>query len=233
MTKQHLLNPELTIAKIVLDQPECAAVFQKYRIDYCCQGNISVEEAATRYEVDLDSLITALTQAIEARAGEHGNADNPQKLPPTPMIAYIISTHHQYLREILPVVIELSNKVTRVHGKQNEKLYDLDKIVDKLASALLEHLDEEEQILFPTLMSRSPDRKVLEKEFASMDEEHKAVGLLLEQMRDATENYALPEWACASYRTLFAELEAIEGDTLRHVHLETHALMPHFMDTPS
>jgi regulator of cell morphogenesis and NO signaling len=37
-----------------------------------------------------------------------------------------------------------------------------------------------------------------------------------------------PEWACTSYRTLLSELAALEGDVLRHVHLENHVLMPRF-----
>lgn len=47
-------------------------------------------------------------------------------------------------------------------------------------------------------------------------------------MRDAAEDYLIPDWACTSYRTLFAELERLEGDVLRHVHLENHVLMPRF-----
>jgi hypothetical protein len=29
------------------------------------------------------------------------------------------------------------------------------------------------------------------------------------------------DWACGSYRALYGELEALEGDILQHVHLET------------
>ena len=38
-----------------------------------------------------------------------------------------------------------------------------------------------------------------------------------------------PEWGCSSYRVLMSELEALEGDVLRHVHLENHVLMPRFV----
>lgn len=229
MALSNLLDPELTIAAIVLEHPECAAIFQSYRIDFCCQGNVSVEEAAERRGVALDELVADLEGAIAARSGAGAAGKEPQKLPAPSMIAHIISTHHDYLRDALPFVKNLANKVARVHGEHNARLVELNEVVEKLAASLTEHMDEEEQVLFPTLMSKSPDPAVLQEEFATMEAEHLAVGKLLEQMRDATEDYALPEWACTSYRTLFAELEAIEGDTLRHVHLETHALMPQFM----
>ena len=54
------------------------------------------------------------------------------------------------------------------------------------------------------------------------------VGALLEQIRDVTEGFEMPGWACTSYRTLFSELEQMEGDIHRHVHLENHVLMPRF-----
>ena len=38
---------------------------------------------------------------------------------------------------------------------------------------------------------------------------------LLVRMRAASDGYAVPEWACNSYRTLFAELARLEGDVRR------------------
>lgn len=62
----------------------------------------------------------------------------------------------------------------------------------------------------------------------SMTDDHHEVARLLEGIRVATGDYALPDWACNSYRTLFHELEAIEKDIFTHVHLENHVLLPRF-----
>lgn len=220
------LDPQRTIAAVVLDYPECASVFQRHRIDFCCKGEVSIEVAAAQRDLETDALIAELMRAIETRIGSR--EDDPRALPSTALIAHIISTHHIYLRETLPFVEKLAQKVARVHGRHNPRLVELHEVVSTLSQALIAHIDDEEQVLFPTLMSKTPDPEVLAEEFGTMKAEHLAVGALLERMRDATEDYLLPEWACTSYRTLFAELEAIEGDTLRHVHLETHALMPRF-----
>jgi regulator of cell morphogenesis and NO signaling len=61
--------------------------------------------------------------------------------------------------------------------------------------------------------------------------EHLAVAALLDAIRTASENFTLPDWACNSYRTLFAELEQVERDTFAHVHIENHVLQPRFMPT--
>ncbi len=78
------------------------------------------------------------------------------------------------------------------------------------------------------MMAKQPDRALLARELDDMNEEHLAVGTLLETMRNATEDYLLPDWACNSYRTLFSELSQLEGDVLTHVHLENHVLRPRF-----
>ncbi|AWV89989.1 iron-sulfur cluster repair di-iron protein [Bradymonas sediminis] len=226
MSRTTPFDPQQTVASLVLDFSECGPVFKKYHIDFCCKGNISIIDAAAEYGIDYDTLIGDLSQAIETREGKR--ADDPSKLPATALIAHIISTHHKPLRDSLPFIGELSAKVARVHGENDPRLIEMHEVFEALAASFLEHLDEEEQILFPALMSKSPDPDVLAEEFDNMDEDHLAVGAMLEKLRALSSDYSMPDWACTSYRTLFRELEALEGDTFTHVHLENHALMPQF-----
>ena len=59
---------------------------------------------------------------------------------------------------------------------------------------------------------------------------------LLDQLAGAQRQYrgpfldgfTLPDSACTSYRTLFAELVDLEADILRHVHVENHVLLQRF-----
>jgi len=62
-----------------------------------------------------------------------------------------------------------------------------------------------------------------------MFDDHLAVGRLIGHLREQTDDYATPEWGCRSYRLLMTELEDLETDLLRHVHLENHVLMPRFV----
>ncbi len=59
-----------------------------------------------------------------------------------------------------------------------------------------------------------------------MQSEHLAVAKLLRTIRSAADDFALPDWACNSYRTLFSELQQMESDIFEHVHLENHVLEP-------
>ncbi len=61
-----------------------------------------------------------------------------------------------------------------------------------------------------------------------MQVDHLAVGDLLARMRTLTGGFTTPEWGCNTYRVLMTELDALEADILRHVHLENHVLAPRF-----
>lgn len=221
-----MLDPQQTVASLVLDHSECAPVFQRHRIDFCCHGDISIEAAATERGIDTAVLVDELSTAIASRSG--AEAADPRALSTPALVAHVVSKHHEYLRQALPFVGALAAKVSRVHGERNPKLRELDALVRELGDALVPHLDTEEQTLFPALTAEAPDRGLVARELRAMHDEHLAVGKLLERVRSATDEFEYPDWACNSYRTLFAELEQLEGDVHRHVHLENHVLMPRF-----
>ena len=57
-----------------------------------------------------------------------------------------------------------------------------------------------------------------------MMQEHDGAGDALRSLRSLTKDYALPEDAYISYRTLYQVLEGIETDLHQHIHLENNIL---------
>ncbi|MFO0554645.1 MAG: iron-sulfur cluster repair di-iron protein [Polyangiaceae bacterium] len=225
-----MLNASEKVAHVVLDHSECAEVFQRYRIDFCCGGDISVERAAHDKGVDVAVLVRELDAAIRAR--HEGSDAHPKDLPTSALVRHIVDTHHAYLRRTLPFLLPLAAKVARVHGERNAKLRALSDTLTTLAKTLYSHLDDEELNLFPLLLT---DGEQARKDalLASMLEEHLSVAKLLEELRAAADDYTLPDWACNSYKALFSELAALEKDIFTHVHLENHVLRPRFGGAPS
>lgn len=226
-----MLDTRQTIANLVTEHAEFAPIFQKHRIDFCCHGEVSLDAACAKAGVDLVALTDELVRAA-ARDGE--SEVDPRTLSTAALVAHIIARHHEYLRQTLPFVRTLATKVRQVHGEHNPKLVELNELVAELCDDLVPHLDMEETSLFPALILKDAKREIddeaLARELATMNDEHLAVGELLDGIRGATEDYAVPDWACGSYRRLFAELERLEGDVLKHVHLENHVLKPRFAD---
>lgn len=218
------LDRQQTIAQLVLEHTECAEVFQRHRIDFCCRGEATLEAAARAKGIGVEALIEELLLAIAKRRGPL--PEDSRMLSTPDLIAYIVSTHHEYLRNALPFIQSLAAKVSRVHGERNPSLRALALAVEQLTAQLLPHLDDEERTLFPALVAG--DSAQLTALFDAMLLEHHAVAKLLEEIRTASLDFTPPDWACNSYRALCAELRRLESDTFRHVHLENHVLMPRF-----
>ena len=219
-----MLNADHTIASLVLDHPETARVLARHRIDYCCRGERSVRDACRQRGIEPTDLLQELESAI---AKEPPGVDL-RALSTEQLIEHIVSRHHRYLREALPFVATLAAKVARVHGESNERLASLEAVIDELRETLEPHLDHEEASLFPALVASKRDSEYVERELGAMLSEHQDVGALLWRMRAAADDYLVPDWACRSYRALFAELEKLEADVLAHVHAENYVLKPRY-----
>lgn len=220
-----MINRQQTVAELVLQHSECAEVFHRYRIDYCCRGKLTLEAAAEAKGLDAAFLLDELASAMMGRRVEGLDV---RALSTKDLIEHIVSTHHAYLRTALPFLKGLAAKVARVHGEHNPKLAQLSVAVDELVVQLMPHLDHEEQVLFPALLSSGASGADQQSELQSMEQEHHGVAQLLESIRMCTDGFIAPEWACTSYRTLISELAELERDVHTHVHLENHLLKPRF-----
>jgi regulator of cell morphogenesis and NO signaling len=217
---------EMTVAQIVLNHSECAGVFRRYRIDYCCKGEQPLAQACRQRGAEPGEVLAALEQAVSERSASPGI--DPRDLSTDVLVMHVVHRYHRALRDALPFAVTLSKKVARVHGEHNPKLLALRDAVAAYAEAMIPHMDQEEEVLFPALTAPKPDGALVQRELATMHADHLAVSRIVEAIRAAADDFALPDWACTSYTTLFRELEAMEKELFAHVHLENHVLMPRF-----
>lgn len=59
-----------------------------------------------------------------------------------------------------------------------------------------------------------------------MEADHEAAGELLQQIREATNDYTLPAGACNSFALTYHKLKSLEEDLHQHIHLENNILFP-------
>jgi regulator of cell morphogenesis and NO signaling len=206
---------------LVLDHSECAAVFARHRIDYCCKGAKPLVKACEDLGLDVDDVIDELETAIARRTV---TAPDPRTMSTREAIVTLIAPYHQYLHRTMPFLAMLASKVARVHGDHEPSLREVDRQVAQLCAMLAAHLAKEENQLFPALLEDRDATALLR----DMRREHEEVGELLHALRAVAANYVPPPWACNSYRTLMGELAALEADVLEHVHIENHVLLPRY-----
>ena len=135
----------MTVGEVVSQDYRAAAVFQKHGIDFCCGGGRTVEEACRSRNVTPDEVLTDLSQAC----------GSPSDLPQfaawdaPALIAYIVSKHHTYVRQALPVISAHTQKLSKVHGENHPELLQVEQVFAAVVAEMTSHMFKEEQILFP------------------------------------------------------------------------------------
>lgn len=221
-----------TVGDIVRKNPKAAAVFKKYNIDYCCNGHRLLEEVCAEAGLVPTEIQDEISQSTEETAAQV-HAD---KWSLDFLIDYIIQNHHGYVLTAIPGLEELLEKVEKAHGKNHPEISAIANHFQALARELMQHMQKEEQILFPVIKELIAGKKKGVKPlvpFGSvrnpiqvMEEEHAGAGEDMESIRRLSNNFTAPADACFTFRLLYKQLQEFENDLHQHVHLENNILFP-------
>jgi regulator of cell morphogenesis and NO signaling len=223
---------KITIGEYVAKDFRTAALFSKYGIDFCCNGNRSIEEACEKKGVKP----TELLQEIEGVLSSKSDSSIDFNSWPIDLLAdYIEKTHHRYVVEKTPVLLQFLDKLSRVHGANHPELLEINKLFKGCAEELAQHMKKEELILFPFIkkmvnatltdeMIAQPHFGTVENPIAMMMHEHDAEGERFRKIATLTSNYTPPADACNTYKVTFAMLQEFEQDLHKHIHLENNIL---------
>ncbi len=219
---------ERTVGELVAERPGRAKVFEKLGIDYCCKGNVALAVACEAKGANP----TEIAALMEAAAPSPGlGPDAPWRKTVDSLVEHIVSTHHAYLRESLPRLEWITDKVAKVHGDKDARLPELAKAFKAFAKETDEHLNKEEMILFPFCKilengQRPPFPPTVTMPIRTMMAEHEDHGAALETFHRLTDGYVVPEGACNTWRAMLDGLQELEADLHTHIHLENTVLFP-------
>jgi regulator of cell morphogenesis and NO signaling len=222
-----------TVAELATTLPQSIMVMEKLRIDYCCNGKQTIEQACRSNGITTDELF-ALINAAPQPSTSGGTWDHE---PMCEIIAFIAGTHHCYTREALVMLSSIAAKVVQVHGANHDELRQIQKLVHEMSDDLLPHMLKEEQVLFPyinavenaSMLGNEPPVPFFgtaRNPIRMMMLEHETVGEKMLEIRMLTDNFTVPPEACTSFRTFYDKLEELEQDLHRHIHLENNILFP-------
>lgn len=227
-------NIEKEIGQFVADDFRTAAIFSKYKIDFCCNGNRTVEEACEKKGLDSHVLLEELNTVLNSKSGE---SIDYKSWPLDLLAEYIEKKHHRYVEEKTPVLRQFLDKLCKVHGERHPELLEVNKLFTASAGELASHLKKEELILFPFVKKmvkakldggavQSPQFGTVENPIAMMMDEHDNEGQRFRDIAELTDNYNPPADACNTYKVTFAMLDEFEKDLHLHIHLENNILFP-------
>ncbi|MCL4694875.1 MAG: iron-sulfur cluster repair di-iron protein [Candidatus Hydrogenedentes bacterium] len=224
------ISLEKTIGQLVTERPSRSRVFEKLGIDYCCGGKKTIAEVCEKKMLDPGMLL----EALDAEAAtDADSAFDYGSMSLSELADHIEATHHSYLRAELPRLSRMAQRVAKVHGDNDQRLQGVSDTFDAFAAELESHMAKEENVLFPGIRQIDGATKMPNLPFGSvanpihcMEQEHDGAGSALERMRELTDGFTPPDWACNTYRALLDGLHDLELNMHQHVHKENNVLFP-------
>lgn len=187
--------------------------------------------------VDIERVVAAL---------ESGTADGNTAIPfaswPTDLlIDYVLKIHHRNIRAKGPRLLADIEKIERVHSARHPELSQLVDLFRLSLEDLENHLQKEEQVLFPycySLFEAEANGEQREQMHCGtvanpirvMLREHNDEGTRYKYIRNLMNDFRAPEDACASYRLMLNDLEAFMDGLFEHIHIENNILFPRFVE---
>ena len=222
------------IGELVAQDYRSAGVFKKYGIDFCCQGNRTINDACTEKLLDVEVVLNDLS--------EIGNVSNSSGIDfkswPLDLLAdYIEKTHHRYVEDKSPELISYLDKICEVHGENHTELYEIKDLIQQTVGNLSQHMKKEELVLFPYIrkmekakrtgeLLQKPSFGSIQNPINQMESEHSAEGDRFRSIETLSNNYTPPADGCNTYRVTFAMLKEFQDDLHLHIHLENNILFP-------
>ncbi len=223
-----------TVKEIVAEDFRTAAVFERYSIDFCCHGNVPLDEACKGRGVTVDQVLSEIG-ALTKESGRERESFDTWDLDR--LADYIVTTHHAYVKSAIPALLAHTDKVAMVHGERHPELLTIRDIFGKVAGDLSQHMMKEELMLFPYIKAMARARRdgsaiqrppfgTIQNPLRMMEREHESAGNETSEIRSLSNVYTPPTDACTTYRVTLQELNAFEMDLHKHVHLENNILFP-------
>lgn len=218
----------LSVGEIVANDFRTSAAFKNAGIDFCCGGKQSFNDACIEKGINAEKLESEILKTTEEPLNEFMNFKN---WDPVFLSDYIVNTHHKFVVKNLPDLVFYTQKIANVHGEHHPELIEVADLFAKINDELLQHLKNEEEVLFPAIKevvstNSASAIATIKSEIERMLGEHEFAGGAMDDINVITKGYKVPEDGCNTYKVAFKLLEQFEDDLHTHVHLENNILFP-------
>lgn len=210
-------QPTTTLAELAIALPAASRVFHRHGLDFCCHGGRPLAEACAERGLDPQAVLAEV-----ATEGQGVTKERWDQRSLGDLVEFIVGYYHARLRTELPELLTMAERVETRHAEKASCPRGLAAHIAHVHQAVLEHLEKEEQILFPML--RSGRGSLAAGPIQVMELEHDDHAASLRRTRALTTDLVPPEEACNTWRALYLRLAEFEAELMEHIHLENHVL---------
>ena len=217
----HEFNQQTKVGEVARLLPGATRVFRAHRIDFCCGGGVTLQEACKdNLQVVLDSLQTLQDMSAPLKS--------PMEKSLAELTHFIVSVYHEKHRRDLPELLIMAQRVETVHAENPQCPQGLAHRLSAMYAEMQIHMQKEEQILFPAIEDGVSGAHLLGP-VTVMRQDHEDLGRDMAELERLTHNFTLPDGACNTWAALYLGVQTFINDLMEHVHLENNVLFPRVM----
>lgn len=219
-----MININTKIEDIVKIDYSIMEFFNKEKIDFCCNGYMTIEEVADEKNISSHELLKKIEKnlnPINSKERQGVDLEGFKNLSLKEMVDSLIVEHHNKERDLLFEIDPLLNKILSVHYSHHGKdLMKLHSLFSDLKKELEEHFVKEEEVTFPLMLQNENPSPEIIKKVEDLEADHEKAGDLIKEMIELTDWFKMPEDGCNTYMYTFNLLEKLVKDIFIHIFKE-------------
>jgi len=231
MKQTITINNQTHLGELVTFFPAITSRLNELHIDYCCQGDRTLEAAIKDAGLSSD-FVTEVQNAYSDYLARPDKEQPVNELSDEQLIDLILEIHHQPERALWKELDQLVNKILLVHYEHGkEQLLKLHRNFSELKMELEEHFAKEEEELFPAMrkLDKTPgDIEGMRSLIRQLEDEHEAAGQIIKRIIKETDDFTPPEYACPTMKAVYQKLHELVDDIFLHIAKENSVLFKRY-----
>jgi regulator of cell morphogenesis and NO signaling len=220
------------LSEIAIFLPSSIDVLDRFSLDYYCNGRKSFVQACKERNLDAVFVWKEIVKAPPAV----NNVSSLTTWEPA-ILRQLILQHFNDLNDNASLIKECLDELQLDCTAAEYALIEEIRSCHNSILELLEHHAHSEKIVFSPLRERLFDEKMLESQWPDrlsagsrsieeLENDHGQIGLLIEQLRFHTNNYAMSRLSSASAQVTGILLRQFDKQLTQRIHLENNILFP-------
>jgi len=222
------IDPDSRIQDLGKEQLTARRLFRRFGVEVESEPEMTLSQACLQAGISHgDFLHTLRVMSPEHRAAP--SLEDWARSSPAELVRHIVQQHHAYARlELQRLDLKMFDAARLVEGELPQLMAIREPFL-RLKQDLLNHLDLEEEHLFPAILAQETTPlsiRTLEDLHGTAHSEHAAVEALFQDIAGLTGNFRGPAEASTALRSVYRGLRNLEEDLVLHIYLENNLLFP-------
>src|ERR1041385_3008495 len=117
------INPSLSVGEIAVELKEAIPLFEKYHIDYSCEGERNLRDSCAAVGAPLEEIVRFLEKIPLPSQEWYARERDWNQEPMAELIDHFVKTHHHYTRSQMERVTNLLEKLESSKGDMPPEVF--------------------------------------------------------------------------------------------------------------